>query len=224
MKGNILLILLIIAIGTSLAETAFPTEIPNKALTPRTDSIIEMKYHGTPYYYWTLSGSNWCLAGYFRLSDFGITKTSYRIIIIGIMGYSSNGQAKIYVTAQENDNKPRCNPDNNFEYIDFGPLDWHINNTYPNYDDATVYNKNWYYDKSVSRFWVIYHLPTSPPPYPITDDSTNAKNSLIWNPTLHSWTTDYNGYKLCWCMHVLIEYPPTKIENTSVGIVKSLFK
>jgi len=223
MKRYILVALLIIATSVTFADVAFPTELPNKELTPDTYSVKEMKYHSTPAYYFTLTGSNWCLACWFRPSDFGVANNPYRIIVIGMMGYSANGAAKIYVTAQENDSKPRCNPDNSFQYTDFGPLDWHINNTYPNYDDITVYNKNWYYKKTDFRFWVIYYLPTSPPPYPISDGDDN-KDTLTWNPTSHTWIDSIQTYKVDWCMHVLIEYPPTNIENTSIGTIRALFK
>jgi len=190
-----------------------------------------MKYHGTPTYYWTLTGSNFAIAGYFEPAKFGVNN-DFRIKKIGCMGYISNGAVKIYLFFAEVKGSRRWNPDcypPEFSKKKYGPKDWHINNSYPNYDDCDMYSDNWYLRKSdidsqVNKwFWIVYHFPTSPPPYPLSDEATDYKNSHTYFPGT-GWSEHINGYDPCWCMHVIVVYPIDAIENTSVGTVKALFK
>jgi len=226
MKKYLVLILGILAVGAVMAATATPTEIPNKSLTPSTNAEKDMSYYGTPTYYWTLTGSNWTPACYFEPAKFSVA-TNFRIKTIGNMGYSSNGNCNIYIYLNETSGHPNDTPPT-FTNKKYGPFAWHINASYPNMDDANVYSLNWYLKISDvnatpnKRFWVLWHMPTSPPPYPISDESTNAKNSLIYYPGT-GWTNTISGYYPCWCTHVVVEYPPAAVSNTSVGVVKALF-
>jgi len=77
------------------------------------------------------------------------------------------------------------------------------------------------------NFWVIYHLPTSPPPYPISDDGINwSGHTLTWNPNVSRWVSEIDGYKVDWVMHAVIEYPYyyVETENTSIGGIRALFR
>ncbi|MGQ9705766.1 MAG: hypothetical protein ACUVWP_02015, partial [bacterium] len=147
------------------------------------------------------------------------------------IGGRTDGPADIYVTSKERWNgyfyEPVCNPDNHWQGKDYGPKKWHINNSYPNYDDCNLYDDNWHYSKDVDKFWCIYHLKTSSPPYPYSDDFHNPPeiiNTLTWDPTEHCWRGGC-GYVMCnWCMHCVIVYWGADIENTSVGAVKALFR
>ncbi|MGQ9705750.1 MAG: hypothetical protein ACUVWP_01935 [bacterium] len=56
MKIFISFIFSIVFIGFASGDMAFPTEILNKTINPYTSSEKDMKYHGTPTYYWTLTG------------------------------------------------------------------------------------------------------------------------------------------------------------------------
>jgi hypothetical protein len=130
----------------------------------------------------------------------------------------------------EKDNHPNCTPPE-FTNKKYGPFKGHINNSYPNYDDLDVYNLKWIITNSEineqvnKRFWILYYMQQMNPPYPISDESTNAKNSITWiNGT--GWTTTLSGYYPCWCMHVIVEYSLIShgIESTSFGAVRALFK
>ncbi|MGQ9705486.1 MAG: hypothetical protein ACUVWP_00590 [bacterium] len=226
MKRLLVLIMGLLIAGVALAYTAYPTEIPNKSFVPSSNAEYDFKYHGTPTYYWTMQGSNFTYACYFEPSKGNIT-VNFRIKIIGFMGYLSNGNCYIYVYLSETSNRPNDTPPS-FGNKKYGPYSWHINNSYPNYDDCDVYAQNWYIKKSEidaqpnKRFWVLWHTPSSPPPYPISDESTSAKNSYTYVPGT-GWTTNISGYYPCWCTHCRVEYPPNAVENTSVGVVKALF-
>jgi len=199
MKVGFILIIGVTAFGTSIANIAFPTEIPNKSIAPSSNVTTNMYYHGTPAFYWTLTGKNWCIAGYFEPAKFN-TNTNFRIKTIGFMGYLQNGSAKIYIFLAETGSKPGhpdCTPPE-FTKKKYGPYDGHINNSYPNYDDLDVSGLNWNIKKSEidsqsnKRFWVIYHFPTSPPPYPISDNCGGSKNSIYYCPGI-GWTTSISG-------------------------------
>jgi len=232
MKIFVLVIMCLIFINVAISYIAYPTIIPDIELPSYYSNPAyeaDMKYHGEPTYYWTLTGSNWCLAGYFEPYKFGFGAIALMINYIGFIGYLSNGPANIYIFLAETNNHPDCTtPD--FSKKKYGPYNGHINNSYPNYDDCYVYPYNWYLKKSEidaqpnKRFWVIYHLPTSPPPYPYSDEGPKSKNCRIYYPG-RGWVMDMNGNTgPCWCMHVLVEYPPNAIENTSIGTVKALFR
>jgi len=183
----------------------------------------DMKYHETPYLTCEFT-NNVVLACYFKLSDFGIIGYNYRIKIIGFVGNEKDGPADIYVTSKEKDNVPVCNPDNNWQGADYGPKTWHINNSNPNYDDCNVYDDNWHYSKDVDKFWCMYHLKTSKPPYPMSDNYKDiSKNSYWWSPST-GWRMGAGYYRLDWCMHCVIVYPPETVENTSIGAIKTLFR
>jgi hypothetical protein len=213
--------------GFSIAISFFPTEIPDRCLYSETLADWNMKYHGTPTYYWTLNGSNWSLASYFEPAKFGINET-IKIRMIGFIGYIQNGSANIYLFLSEVNGKPDCTPPD-FTKKKYGPYDGYINNSYPNYSDINIYTSNWYIKKAEidaqpnKRFWIIYHLMTSPPPYPYSDDATDNKNSLTWDPSKNDWVPDINEYKPCWCMHVVVTNYMS-IESTSIGTVKELFR
>jgi hypothetical protein len=184
MKGYLIFILVVIITGSVLAYDCYRSETPNKYIYPSMNVVKDMKYHGEPTYYWTLTGSNWCLAGYFEPYKFGVTSNAFRLYNIGFIGYIQNGSANIYLFLSEVNGKPDCTPPD-FSKKKYGPYNGHINNSYPNYDDLDLYGQNWVINKSEidaqvnKRFWILYHLPTSPPPYPISDESTNEKNSRL---------------------------------------------
>jgi len=230
MKIFVLILMALIFTSIAISYVEYPTIIPDRELPPYHSCLpyeADMKYHGTPSYYWTLTGSNWTLASWFKPSDFNVD-SSFRIKTIGFMGYISNGSAKIYIFLAETGNHPDCTPPE-FTKKMYGPYDGHLNNSYPDYDELDIYSLNWYIKKSEidtqvsNRFWVLYHLPTSPPPYPISDESTNEKNSRLYQAGT-GWINFWSGYYPCWCMHVVVEYPPNLIENTSIGTVKALFR
>jgi hypothetical protein len=54
MKRCLILILVMVISGSVLANHLYPTEIPNKYISPSVSSETEMKYHGKPSYYWTM--------------------------------------------------------------------------------------------------------------------------------------------------------------------------
>jgi len=186
----------------------------------------DMKYHNDPKYYWS-SGGLKVITSYFEPKKFGVN-SDFKIKIIGQMGYISNGHADVYIFLSEVSNHPDCTPPE-FTKKRYGPYDGHINNSYPNYDDLDIYNLNWYISKKEideqvnKRFWVIYHIERSPPPYPISDEAINAKNSTSYIVG-SGWTTSISGYYPCWCMHCVIVYWGVGVESTSLGVVKALFK
>jgi hypothetical protein len=187
----------------------------------------DMKYHNEPYYY-----ANWgteaALACFFKLSDFGISGYDYKIKIIGFIGYNADGSADIYLTSKEEWDGyklvPVCNPKNNWQGKDYGPKSWHINNSYPDYDDCNLYDDNWHYSKDVDKFWCIYYLMDMPPPYPTGDRYSSIVNSLTWVTGM--WIKGIPGGfpDSNWCMHCVIVYWGSDIENTSLGSVKALFR
>jgi len=186
----------------------------------------DMKYHAKPSYYISPPGND-AFACYFKLSDFGISGYDYKIKIIGFIGYLADGPADIYVTSKEKWDGakwvPICNPKNNWQGADYGPKSWHINNSYPNYDDCNVYDDNWHYSKDVDKFWCIYYLKTGySPPYPIIDDYVELKNSLTFYNNM--WVIGVYGTYGDWCMHCVIVYWGSDIENTSIGVVKAIFR
>jgi len=213
--------------GIVMAYTAYPTEILNKSLTPSTNIDQDMFYHGTPTYYWTFTNSNYILASYFEPSTKYNIHVNFRIKYIGFMGYVANGPADVYIFLEETGGHPDCTPQD-FSKKKYGPFSGHINNSYPDYDNLNIYYLNWYIKKSeiyvqpYHRFWVLYHLKTPSPPYPISDESTDPKDSYTYDSS--RWTTILGRYKPCWCMHLKVEYPPSSIDNTSLGQVKSLFR
>jgi len=226
MKKYLVVILGILVAGAVMATSATPTEIPNKSFVPSAYAEKDMFYYGTPSWYWTLTGSNFTLAGYFEPAKFSVA-VNFRIKTIGFMGYSANGPADIYVYLNETSNHPNDTPPT-FTNKKYGPFTWHINNTYPSMDDWNAYSQNWYLKisdinaQTNKRFWVLWHLKTSPPPYPISDESTASKNSMIYIPGT-GWTNTMSGYYPCWCCHVVVEYPPASVASTSIGVVKALF-
>jgi hypothetical protein len=190
----------------------------------------DMKYHAEPSYYLSPYGKD-AFACYFKLSDFGITGYDYKIKIIGFIGYEEDGPADIYVTSKEVWDQgqrcyvPACNPDNNWDGSEYGPKEWHINNLYPNYDDCDIYNDNWHYSKDVDKFWCIYYLKTGGcPPYPVEDDYVEFKNSLTYWSSYKAWIKGVYGTYGDWCMHCVIVYWGVGVENTSLGLVKTLFR
>jgi len=181
----------------------------------------DMKYHNKPYSYVNFSHHK-AYACYFKLSDFGIIGYDYKIKIIGFIGYSADNPADIYVTSKEKDGLPVCNPDNNWEGADYGPKSWHINNSYPNYDDCNLYDDNWHYSKYIDKFWCMYYVKSYPSPDPLATDYSEPKNSFtFWS---HCWTKGTYSVYRDWCMHCVIVYWGADIENTSLGVVKALFK
>jgi len=224
MKKYLVVILGLIVVGAVIAYTAYPTEIPNKSLIPSMNTDADMKYYGTPSYYWTLTGSNYTLACYFEPAKFNVN-TNFRMKKIGLMTSGSGGSANIYIYLSETNGHPNDTPPT-FSNKKYGPKYYTFTGSN---SDCDVYSDNWYITKSEidnqpnHRFWVLWHLPTSPPPYPVSDEATNAKNSMTYVPGT-GWTVTISGYYPCWVTHVLVEYPPTAIENTSVGTVKALFK
>jgi len=182
----------------------------------------DMSYHRKPTYYFTIDYENAALACYFKLSDFGIKGYDYRIKVIGMIGFFQDGPADIYVTSKEEGGKPICNPNNNWQGSEYGPKHWHINNSYPNYDDCDIYYDNWHYSKDVDKLWCMYHLKTRSPPYPVSDDFGPVENSATWMGT--DWVKGVLGTSADWCMHCVIVYWPDAIENTSLGVVKALFR
>jgi len=231
MKIKLLVLLIVPVFGASFVNGAFPIKITDDISPPYLhcpSDDVDMKYHYNPSYYWTLSGSDWTLAGYFEPYKFNVYY-NFRIKRIGFVGYFSNGSAAIYIFLAETGGHPDCTPPD-FSNKKFGPKYWHINKSYPFYDDCNLYSSNWYIKRSEidaqpnKRFWILYYLSTSPPPYPVSDNAKDNKNSLTWDPTRQDWVPDISGYKPCWCMHVVIEYPPTTIDNTSIGTIKTIFK
>jgi hypothetical protein len=183
----------------------------------------DMKYHNEPRYIHS-GGSHLAFACYFKLSDFGISGYDYKIKIIGFIGNNYNSAAYIYVTSKESGVVPVCNPDNNWQGKDYGPKEWHINNSYPNYDDCNLYDDNWHYSKYVDKFWCIYYIEFSPPAVPMYDDYSYIINSFTWGWTGHNWQKGVpSSSSSNWCMHCVIVYWPDLIENTSLGVVKALF-
>jgi len=187
----------------------------------------DMKYHNEPSYYYT--PSYFAYACYFKLSDFNMSGYDYKIKIIGFVGYAEDGQADIYVTSKESDGLPICNPDNKWQGADYGPKKWHINNSYPNYDDCNVYDDNWHYNKDVDKFWCIYSAVVNHgPPFPMSDKESYPRiiNSFTWIVGEYNWRKGCGpGCEYCnWCMHCVIVYWGAGIENTSFGVVKALFR
>ena len=208
MKINLFALFNIVIFGISIGYTAFTTEMLDRnvssyvygkslfptlisgKITPPYRSCLpyeaDMKYHGTPSFYWTLTGSNYALAGYFEPNKFSVD-SNFMIKTIGFIGYVSNGNANVYIFLAERNSHPDCTPPE-FTKKMYGPYNGHINNSYPDYDDLDVYSLKWLIkkvdiDSQVNkRFWVLYHLPTSPPPYPLSDESTNSKNSCYYVP------------------------------------------
>jgi hypothetical protein len=189
----------------------------------------DMKYYSVPSYYSTY-GWEKAYSCYFKLSYFGISGYDYKIKIIGIIGYVDNFPAYIYVTSKEELYKteydefyvPICNPQNNWQGADYGPKRWHINNTYPNYDDCNVYSDKWHYSKDVDKFWCIYYEYEGIT-YPIFDCGSSEINSLTWYGGWYKGVgSGFENYN--WCMHCVIVYWGASIENTSLGVVKALFK
>jgi hypothetical protein len=232
MKICIIFLLSISFIGVSFSDIAYPTLIPDKETTTYPGYLPnerDMKYHGIPSWYWTLTCSNFTMAGYFEPEKFGIN-TIFRISKIGFIGYITDGPAYIYIFLAETKNHPNCTPPE-FKNKKYGSYDGHINNSYPYYDDLDISGLRWNITKAEidtqfnKRFWVLYHLKYWPPPYPVSDESTAAKNSCIYVPGT-GWTTTLSGYYPCWCMHVIVEYflVSPGIESTSFGAVKALFK
>jgi len=184
----------------------------------------DMKYHNEPRYFASVATPS-AYACYFKLIDFGISGYNYKINIIGFIGYVNDGPVNIYVTSKEKDNVPVCDPPNYWQDVDYGPKSWHINNSYPNYDDCNLYDDNWHYSKDVDKFWCIYYAEHTCPPYPIFDeiDNTRIINSLTWAGGV--WYKGVYNYTYSnWCMHCVIVYWGSDIENTSLGVVKALFK
>jgi hypothetical protein len=188
-----------------------------------------MKYHTEPYID-NLVSKDCASAGYFKLSDFDISGYDYKIKIIGFIGYSPGGPADIYVTSKETEQNgmyvPSCNPYNNWQGKDYGPKHWHINNSYPYYDDCNVCDDNWNYKMDVDKFWCIYHYTDIYTPFPFSDEPSYTKiiNSLTWIPKEHIWVKGVGGYPMNWCMHCVIVYWGTVVENTSLGDIKALFR
>jgi len=193
MKIFVLILMALIFTNVAISYVEYPTIIPERELPPYHSyfpSEADMKYHGTPSYYWTLTGSNFAIAGYFEPAKFGVNN-DFRIKKIGCMGYRQDGAVRIYLFLAEVKGSRRWNPDcypPEFNKKRFGPKDPHMNNSYPDYDDCDIYSDNWYLRKSdidsqVNKwFWIVYHFPTSPPPYPLSDESTNSKNSCYYVP------------------------------------------
>ena len=188
----------------------------------------DMKYYyNNPPNFWWWTHEDDALACYFKLSDFGIKGCDYKIKIIGFIGNIADGLVNIYITSKERWNVsywvPVCSPKNNWEGAEYGPKSWHINNSYPNYDDCNVYDDNWHYSKDIDKFWCIYYIKSSQSPYPHSDDWDNAKNNSLtfWQG---SWSYGTYGRYCNWCMHCVIVYWGADIENTSLGVVKALFR
>jgi len=232
MKKCIIFLLSISFIGASFSEIACHQLFLNEEVSTNPGHLkneIEMKYHGTPSWYWAIACGYWVVAGYFEPEKFGI-KNTFKISKIGFIGYLSDGPANVYVYLNETSNHPNDTPPT-FNNKKYGPYSGHINNSYPYYDDLDIYNLNWCINKSDidaqvnKRFWVLYYLYHAVPPYPVSDESTNAKNSVTWLPGT-GWTRSLSGYYPCWCMHVIVEYflISPGIESTSFGAVRALFK
>jgi len=224
MRNFLLILLFSISISIAVSHLYTPINFIYNNSIILTYGEIDMKYHDTPYYYWTFTIPDFALACFFKPGDFGITGFDYRIKIIGFIGNKRDGPADIYVTSKESNYVPVCNPKNNWQGKDYGPKSWHINNSYLNYDDCNLYDDNWHYSKDVDKFWCIYHLKTASPPHPMSDNNTHPKNSATWNSGSGFWESGacIKGYD--WCMHCVIVYWPEDIENTSLGIVKALFR
>ena len=185
----------------------------------------DMKYHSEPIHYDCHYDPNWAVACYFKLSDFHIRNFDYKIKIIGIIGYREDKPADIYVTSKEKDGVPVCNPDNNWDGADYGPKEWHIKYLDLKYDDCNVYDDNWHYKKDITKFWCIYYIKVSPPPWIFTtDEHEEIINTFTWDPHTHCWSKGFFGLTCNACMHCVIVYWPDAIENTSLGVVKALFK
>jgi hypothetical protein len=149
MKIFVLILMVLIFTSIAISYVAYPTIIPDRELPPYHSylpSEADMKYHGTPSFYWTLTGSNWTLASWFKPSDFSVN-TNFRIRKIGAMGWQQGGSAKIYIFLKEIEGRPDCIPPD-YSKNKYGPYDWHIYNSYPNYDDANIYSQNWYIKKT----------------------------------------------------------------------------
>jgi hypothetical protein len=217
----LLCILLILVVSISLPENIYTSELPVNLLNPSIISDYDMKYHSSPYYFRTYPGSKWCIACWFKPSDFTINE-NFRLRTIGQVGYLDNGGAYIYVFLAEENGGPDCSPPD-FSKKKYGPKTWHINNTYPKYDDCNLNSNNWYIEMSEinvtqnKRFWIIYYMTTTPAPYPVIDNDDN-KNSITWYP-YPGWITESNN----WCMHCVV-YNISGIENLSIGTVKTLFR
>jgi len=183
----------------------------------------DMKYHHSPpeNFYWN-TGEGHALACYFKLSDFGISGYDYKIKVIGFIGNISDGLADIYVTSKE-DGVPICSPKNNWEGAEYGPKSWHINNSYPNYDDCYLFDDNWHYSKDIDKFWCMYYIK-SPTPHPQSDIYDKTVNSLTYGYPSNKWGKGTYGAYCDWCMHCVIVYWGVGIENTSLGVVKALFR
>jgi len=217
MKKYLVVILGLSIVGSLMAYNGTPTEILKNNFKLFSPSEKDMYYHSTPSYYWAFSGTGWAIACWFKPADYNITM-NFRIKTIGMMFYNK-GTAKLY--SQPNNGDP------NWSKNKYGPQDISIDTIYPSYNDTNIYSYNWYYtiteinNSTYKSFWMIYAFSVAP--YPISDGDDN-KNSLTWNPQYQDWMNNIEGYKVDWCMHCVVEYPPTTIENTSVGTVKSLFK
>jgi len=225
MSKFILILLLLTSISFVIANLYTPIEITHNNFIPSLNNEKDMVYHTGPYYYYSMSFSKNVWACYFKPGDFGITGFNYRINIIGFIGYINNGPADIYVTSKEEGEFPACNPWNNWQGADYGPKHWHINNSYPNYDDCNVYDDDWHYTADVKKFWCLYYVVVGSPPYPFSDKPEDNKkiNSAIWYTG--SWKWGVFNYNNCnWCMHCVIVYWGSDIESTSLGVVKALFR
>jgi len=221
MRNFLLILLFSISISIAVSHLYTPINFIYNNSIILTYGEIDMKYHDTPYYYWTFTIPDFALACFFKPGDFGITGFDYRIKIIGFIGNKRGGPADIYVTSKEKNGVPVCNPKNNWQGKDYGPKSWHINNSYPDYDDCNLYNDNWHYGKDVNKFWCIYHMKTKSPPHPMSD-GIGSRNSLTWDGGYWYggvWNGMYN-----WCMHCVIVYWGVGIESKSIGVVRSLFK
>jgi len=137
MKGYLIFILVVIITGSVLAYDCYPTEIPYKDLNSYTVPQYDMKYHGTPTYYWTLTGSNWTLSGYFEPYKFSINR-NFRIYKIGCIGYIESGTIYLYTFLVETDGHPDATPPD-FSKKKYGPQKFTIDNSYPNYSDWSIY-------------------------------------------------------------------------------------
>jgi len=181
----------------------------------------DMKYHNDPCNYANF-GWKKVYACYFKISDFGISGYDYKIKIIGFIGYLENFPADIYVTSKESGGVPVCNPYNKWQGADYGPKHWHINNSYPNYDDCNLYDDNWHYSKDVDKFWCMYYEEAMS--YPTYDGGGNTANSFWWSAGEWHKGADLTNPYSDWCMHCVIVYWGVGIENTSLGVVKALFR
>jgi len=183
---------------------------------------VDMKYHGKDFVNESMYYVAW--ACWFKPGDFLVT-SAYRIKTIGCayLYTPENAVLDIYITSKEDGGRPVCNPDNGWFGADYSLKGW--NPTYhlgePQYDDTNVYDKDWHYPFSVSKFWVMYHQVQGDKKITFYMGCTcNKWNSYIYRTKEDGWQT--KGWN--WWMHCVIECPPTSIESTSLGQIKTLFK